>query len=296
MSIADELLASYDDAAESTLLRGAVPSRAGIIRILQATLHLLFPAHIGDVQLDRPALAAHVVAKVDELAVELALEIERCLCYCNENGVPPRCRVEAQELAHRMMALLPTLRRRLLIDVSAAVVGDPAARNADEILLAYPGFFAIAVHRIAHELHRLGVPLMPRIMSEYAHTLSGADIHPAATIGDAFFMDHATGIVVGETTVIGRGVKLYQGVTLGALSMPRDASGTLIRNTKRHPTVEDDVTIYANATVLGGQTVIGKGATIGGGVFLTRSIAPGTLVAMTDVRLRMGTNALEFEI
>ena len=143
--------------------------------------------------------------------------------------------------------------------MQAAYDGDPAASSLDEVILAYPGMLAVTVYRVAHELHVLGVPLMPRIMSEWAHSRSGADIHPGARIGESFFIDHATGVVVGETTTIGSNVKLYQGVTLGALSIPRDERGRVIRDTKRHPTVEDGVTIYANATVLGGDTVIGAG-------------------------------------
>ena len=161
------------------------------------------------------------------------------------------------------------MRDELILDVQAAYDGDPAASSLDEVILAYPGMLAVTVHRVAHELHVMGVPLMPRIMSEWAHSRSGADIHPGARIGRSFFIDHATGVVVGETTTIGSNVKLYQGVTLGALSIPRDERGRVIRDTKRHPTVEDGVTVYANATVLGGETVLGADSVVGGSVFVT---------------------------
>jgi serine O-acetyltransferase len=184
-----------------------------------------------------------------------------------------------------LLAALPSLRKTLLTDVQAAYDGDPAAANLDEIILAYPGLLAVTVYRVAHELYAMGVPLMPRIMSEWAHTNTGADIHPGAQIGGSFFIDHATGIVVGETSHLGASVKLYQGVTLGALSHPKDDRGRVIRGTKRHPSVEDGATLYANATVLGGQTVVGEGSVVGGSVFLTKSVPKGAKVAMKPPEL-----------
>jgi serine O-acetyltransferase len=165
------------------------------------------------------------------------------------------------------------------------VDGDPAAQSLDEIVMAYPGFLAVTVYRLAHELHQLGIPLMPRIMTEWAHARTGADIHPGARIGRSFFIDHATGVVIGETSDIGDHVKLYQGVTLGALSFPRDDEGNLIRNTKRHPTVESGATIYANATILGGKTVVGAGSVIGGSVFVVKSVPQGSRVALKPPEL-----------
>ena len=181
----------------------------------------------------------------------------------------------AGELTTRFIASLVELREKLSRDVEAAYAGDPAAAGYDEIIVAYPSIRALAVYRIAHELYLYGVPLLPRIMSEYAHDRTGIDIHPGATIGDFFFIDHGTGIVIGETAIIGDRVRLYQGVTIGAASLRNAAS---LRGKKRHPTIEDDVTIYAGATVLGGGTVIGKGSVIGGSVFLTESVPPGTRV------------------
>jgi serine O-acetyltransferase len=177
----------------------------------------------------------------------------------------------------------------LVRDAQAAFDGDPAATNLDEIILAYPGLLAVSVYRIAHALHELGVPMMARIMTEWAHSKTGCDIHPGAKIGPAFFIDHATGVVIGETTHIGEGVKLYQGVTLGALSLPRDTSGQIIRGRKRHPTVEDGSTLYANATVLGGQTVVGQQSVIGGSVFLARSVPPHSRVSLKEPELRVMT-------
>jgi serine O-acetyltransferase len=185
----------------------------------------------------------------------------------------------ASRLALDYLDHLPRIRATLRTDVEAAFTGDPAAQSHDEVILCYPGVLATAVHRLAHPLHRMGVPLVPRIMSEWAHQRTGVDIHPGARIGERFFIDHATGTVIGETTVIGDGVKLYQGVTLGALSFPRNPDGSLVKGGRRHPKVEDDVTIYAGATILGGETVIGRGAVIGGGAWITASVPAGAKVA-----------------
>jgi len=182
---------------------------------------------------------------------------------------------------------IPAIRALLSKDVLAAFQGDPAATSVEEIIFSYPSIEAITTHRIAHELQIHGVPMLPRIMAEHAHSLSGIDIHPGADIGESFFIDHGTGVVIGETSAIGDNVKIYQGVTLGALSFPKDERGRLIRGAKRHPTVEDAVTIYANAIILGGKTVIGKGAVIGGGVFLTASVPAGATVTFTPPELRI---------
>ena len=187
------------------------------------------------------------------------------------------------------MRRLAGIRALLVLDVQAALDGDPAATDLDEVILAYPGVLAVSVYRIAHALYDLGVPMMARIMTEWAHSRTGCDIHPGADIGSAFFIDHATGVVIGETTRIGDGVKLYQGVTLGALTLPRDTSGQLIRGRKRHPTVESGSTLYANATVLGAQTVVGADSVIGGSVFLTRSVPPRSRVSLKEPELRVAS-------
>lgn len=179
----------------------------------------------------------------------------------------------ATQICVQYFQSLPTLAKIIDLDAEAAFQGDPAARSLEEVIVSYPGFYAIAVHRLAHALHLLGVPLLPRLMSEYAHERTGIDIHPGATIGESFFIDHGTGVVIGETSKIGKNVKIYQGVTLGALSVKKR-----LQNIKRHPTIEDDVVIYANSTILGGETVVGSGSVIGGNVWLTHSVASGSKV------------------
>ena len=210
---------------------------------------------------------------------------QRQCADCHERDA---CRQKAAELAHRFIRQIPRIRSMLTVDVQAAYDGDPAAKSIDEVIYCYPGFCAVTVYRIAHELHKLGVPLMPRIMSEHAHGLTGTDIHPGASIGRSFFIDHATGVVIGETTEIGDNVKIYQGVTLGALSFPKDERGRVIKGLKRHPTIEDNVTIYANATILGGKTVIGKGAVIGANTWVRASVPAGTTASsdQPDVKVR----------
>ena len=192
-----------------------------------------------------------------------------------------------QAKAVAFLEQLPDLRKILAMDVQAAYDGDPACKSLDEVIFCYPGLDAITVYRLAHILHELGMPLIPRMMTEWAHSRTGIDIHPGANIGHYFFIDHGTGVVIGETTDIGQWVKLYQGVTLGALSFATDVEGNLVRGTKRHPTIEDRVVIYANATILGGNTVIGHDSVIGSSVWLTRSVAPGTTVTMESPRLRI---------
>jgi serine O-acetyltransferase len=236
----------------------------------------------------------HVGVLLSTLREKLETQVAQCLCHGAEctkdsgaDAAPEQMRPKARALTTQFLSALPALRSTLLDDAQAAFDGDPAAVNLDEVILSYPGLLAVTVYRIAHELHQLGIPLMPRIMTEWAHAKTGADIHPGAHIGPSFFLDHATGAVIGETTHIGAQVKLYQGVTLGALSHPKDAGGRVIRGTKRHPTVEDGVTIYANATVLGGETTLGSGSVVGGSVFITRSIPPASRVALKAPELRV---------
>ena len=200
-----------------------------------------------------------------------------------KSGITPeQAWEEAQEIALTFFEQIPMIRECIETDVEAAYEGDPAAFNKDEIIFSYPGFYAIIVHRIAHVLHKLGVPMIPRIMSEYAHTITGVDIHPGATIGKYFFIDHGTGIVIGETTTIGDHVKIYQGVTLGGLSTK---GGQAIKGKKRHPDIQNYVTIYSGASILGGETVIGEGSTIGGNAFVTSSVPANTTVLMKNPEL-----------
>ena len=292
--VAGELLDSYlGDERARRISQHYLPSREAIVEILESVLDLMYPGYFGRQDLNAGNLSQHVEQMAAALVPKLEREMEHCLCYGREREtVPPQfgeCAPRAHELAEIFLRRLPEIRGLLIRDVQAAFDGDPAALNLDEIILAYPGVLAVSVYRIAHALYDLGVPMMARIMTEWAHSKTGCDIHPGATIGAAFFIDHATGVVIGETTHIGDGVKIYQGVTLGALSLPRDASGHLIRGKKRHPTVESGSTLYANATVLGGQTVVGADSVIGGSVFLTRSVPPRSRVSLKEPELRVLT-------
>jgi serine O-acetyltransferase len=289
-----EFLDSYmGDERARRISRRYLPSREAIVEILESVLDLMYPGYFGRRDLSSDNLRTHVAHSVAVLFPKLEREMEHCLCYGREREAGRaevgECAPRAHELAEIFLSRLPEIRSLLIRDVQAAFDGDPAATNLDEVILAYPGVLAVSVYRIAHALYDLGVPMMARIMTEWAHSKTGADIHPGAAIGAAFFIDHATGVVIGETTHIGDGVKLYQGVTLGALSFPRDASGQIIRGKKRHPTVESGSTLYANATVLGGQTVVGADSVIGGSVFLTRSVPPRSRVSLKEPELRVAT-------
>jgi serine O-acetyltransferase len=292
--LAGDLLRSYlSDERARRISHRYLPSREAIVEILEAVLDLMYPGYFGRRDLNDENLGAHIEQSVAALAPKIEQEMEHCLCYGRERessrGDVGDCAPRARELTQVFLRRLPEIRRLLLRDVQAAFDGDPAASSLDEVVLAYPGLLAVSVYRIAHALYDLGVPMMARIMTEWAHSKTGCDIHPGAKIGAAFFIDHATGVVIGETTEIGEGVKLYQGVTLGALSFPRDAAGQIIRGKKRHPTVESGSTLYANATVLGGQTVVGADSVIGGSVFLTRSVPPRSRVSLKEPELRVGT-------
>jgi serine O-acetyltransferase len=307
-----ELIGSYRAEPRALCIaRRYLPSRAAIVQILEIVLDLMYPGYFGRRDLTQDNLSEHVAALVERLAPRIEREIEQCLCYGRERADAAQdsallqageCTPRAHALTEEFLGRLPQIRNLLVRDVQAAFDGDPAATNLDEVILAYPGMLAVSVYRIAHALHVLGVPMMPRIMTEWAHSRTGCDIHPGAEIGPAFFIDHATGVVIGATTKIGASVKLYQGVTLGALSLPRDATGQVIRDRKRHPTVESGATLYANATVLGGQTVVGEDSVIGGSVFLTRSVPARSRVSLKDPELRVATrdpsveDALYFDI
>lgn len=289
-SLVAALVASYrGDARGHRKDRRFLPSKAEIVEIIEIALSVFYPGYYGAQGVTEENIAFHVGSQLVVLRDKLSRQVEQCLCHAAESdgsgAEVDDCSSHAKKVASMLLQKLPALRAMLLEDMQAAFDGDPAAQSLDEIVLAYPGFLAITVHRIAHELFEMGVPLMPRIMSEWAHEKTGCDIHPGAKVGRRLFVDHATGTVVGETSVIGDGVKLYQGVTLGALSHPRDENGRVIRNVKRHPTVEDDVTIYANATVLGGSTVVGQGSLVGGSVFLTRTVPERSRIALKPPEL-----------
>lgn len=273
--------------------RAYLPSREAIVEICELLLELTYPGFFGRKKLTRHNITYHVGELLPRLYERVTAQVLECMCFDQEtrreNGhvAEAPCRDEAAALAERFIERIPEVRELLADDVQAAFDGDPAATGTAEIILAYPGLLAVTIYRYAHELHQFGVPYMPRIMTEYAHLVTGIDIHPGAKIGRSFFIDHGTGVVIGETTVIGDHVKFYQGVTLGALSFPKDERGRLIRGHKRHPTVGNGVTVYANAIILGGDTTLGDGAVVGGSVFLTRSVEPGHQVAISPPVLRV---------
>ena len=246
-----------------------LPSRSAIITILNDLRRLMFPAYFGDEELMALEPENYAALLMDRIEKQLAAQIALAL--------PEEKAACAKVLAGQIIDCLPAVQSTLLTDVEAIFDGDPAAQNKEEVVFAYPGLFAIFAYRVAHELYLRHVPIIPRMMTEYAHSRTGIDIHPGATIGSYFFIDHGTGIVVGETTVIGDHVKLYQGVTLGALS-PRGGHTSLPG--KRHPTVEDGATIYSGASILGGSTVIGANSVVGGNAFLTASVSPETRVVI----------------
>jgi serine O-acetyltransferase len=270
-----------------------LPSYREVVEILGDFREILYPGYGRRQNLHMGNVAYHVGDLVDSLHDRLTQQIARALRHkCEASELETDFEAEAQLIAMRLLEQLPELRKVLAEDVQAAFDGDPAAKNHDEIIFCYPGLAAVTVFRIAHELFKLKVPLIPRMMTEYAHGKTGIDIHPGATIGRRFFIDHGTGVVIGETTHIGDGVKIYQGVTLGALSFPRDEkTGEILRNVKRHPTIEDEVVIYANATILGGKTVIGHGSIIGSSAWVTRSVPPHTTVTIESPMLRYRTEA-----
>jgi serine O-acetyltransferase len=265
-----------------------LPSYREVVEILADLREILYPGYGRRQNLHMGNVAYHVGDLIDSLHDRLTQQVTRALRHdCNARDLETDFEARGQEIAIQLLELIPELRKVLAEDVEAAFEGDPAAKNTDEIVFCYPGNAAITVFRIAHELHRLKVPLIPRMMTEYAHSKTGIDIHPGATIGCRFFIDHGTGVVIGETTRIGDRVKIYQGVTLGAQSFPRDEkTGQIVRGLKRHPTIEDDVVIYANATILGGTTVIGHHSIIGSSAWITRSIPPYTTVTIESPLLR----------
>lgn len=260
-----------------------LPSREVIVSIVEDLRAALFPGYFGHSEVRPDNLAYHVGGLLDGVRRKLRQQIERGLCFrCDTLGEHcPACEERSGELTDLFLRRLGEVRRLLSLDVRAAYEGDPAAGSPDETIFCYPGIQAIISYRLAHELHRLQVPLIPRIITEHAHSLTGVDIHPGAVIGESFFIDHGTGVVIGETCRIGDRVRLYQGVTLGAKSFPLDPGGKPIKGIDRHPKVEDEVIIYSGATILGPVTV-GRGSIIGGNVWLTRDVPPGSRVTQAQ--------------
>ena len=262
-----------------------LPSREALFRIVDQIRAVLFPFHLGNPELGQNSLRYFIGHNLSEALDLLQHQIERERWLLgNELHLDSKLiKTQAQETIKGFVAQLPHIKSLLESDVIAAYHGDPAAKNLDEVLFCYPGVTAISYHRIAHALFLLNSPLLARIIAEIGHSLTGIDIHPGASIGNSFFIDHGTGVVIGETTIIGDRVRIYQAVTLGAKSFPRDDTGNVIKGNPRHPIIEDDVVIYSGATILGRITV-GKGATIGGNVWLTRSVPPGSFVSQAKVR------------
>jgi len=264
-----------------------IPSKDEIIKILEILQDVLFPGYFGRQELDHSTLEYHLGHEVVMLFELLSNQMSKSIRHeCRRtDSLCVQCMNKGREEALLFLERLTDLRRVLAKDVRAHYDGDPAAKSLDEIVFSYPGLYAIFVYRVAHQLFLQNIPLMPRIMTEHAHSRTGIDIHPGARIGSDFFIDHGTGVVIGETTDIGNRVRIYQGVTLGALSVPRSSEGgDFLRGRKRHPTIEDDVTIYAQATILGGETVIGARCVIGGNVWLTSSVPPDTTVLIEPPR------------
>lgn len=269
-----------DDRFDSTgRKRGAFPpDHSSVARVIQLARSLLFPGYFNAPEkapFQETDLARLILDFYELLSDQILLSLGH---GCFRDRQPcSNCRSRSRMISGQFVEFLPRLKDILSMDAKATYEGDPAARSEEEVIISYPGFFAIMVYRIAHRIQGMGVPLLPRMMTEYAHGMTGIDIHPASKLGRSICIDHGTGVVIGETAEIGDRVKIYQGVTLGALSIPHHTVDSL-RNRKRHPTVEDDVIIYANATILGGETVIGAGSIIGGNVWLTESVPPETKV------------------
>lgn len=262
-----------------------LPSKATIASICDELLHLLFPGFFDTEEVHSDNLDSLTTQRIAQLVDRMLPEVTKSLQFHETNSAPsPK---SGEEIVYSLLNGLPGVRRLLRTDVEAAYEGDPAANSYEVIVLSYPAIEAISIQRLAHILYLEQVPLIPRIMTEWAHARTGIDIHPGAAIGSHFFIDHGTGVVIGETCTIGNHVKLYHGVTLGARSFPRDDEGHIVKGIKRHPDVEDHVTIYPNATILGGKTVIGESSTVGANVFLKSSIPPKTLVTTEGSALRL---------
>ncbi len=283
-SYLEELIESYDASSGSNFINERqLPDAKAIHRILGQLLEILFPGYSGT----REITSSNLLFVIGDLLSSVSCDLTAQVAMAYKHTCPEKtcshtvCDTKAKAAVEELLSSLPDIRRILKIDVAAAFEGDPAACSEEEIVVCYPGIKALAIHRLSHVLYNHHVPLIPRMMNEIAHSETGIDIHPGAQIGEGFFIDHGTGVVIGETSIIGKGVKLYQGVTLGALSFPKDQGGNLIRGHKRHPTIKDRVTIYAHATILGTVT-IEQGAVIGGNVWLKEDVDAHTIVTMEE--------------
>ncbi len=265
--------------------RLVLPSRHAVIDCIEAVRSVFFPGYFGTQDVHDESLHYYIGATLDRVLRAVEDQVRRGIAFAERHDFETceHCAEQATRVSRSFLARLPAVRRLVASDVEAAYEGDPALKSVDEAIFAYPGVFAVTNQRLAHELHVLGVPLIPRIITEHAHAVTGIDIHPGAAIGERFFIDHGTGVVIGETSIIGARVRLYQGVTLGAKSFPLDENGKPIKGIDRHPIVEDDVVVYAGATILG-RITIGKGSSIGGNVWLTHGVPPGSRVTQAETR------------
>jgi len=301
--LTDRIIASYYDINRINHLGHCpLPSTEAVMAIAEDVKEVIYPGYRRRQNLHHGNVTYHIGDLIDGLHDRLTEQIARALRHNASLNLRLECggtdptidfEAEGQRTAISFLERIPQMRESMALDVEAAYDGDPAAKSFDEIIFCYPGLEAITVHRMAHELYRLGVPLIPRILSEWSHSRTGIDLHPGAKIGPSFFIDHGTGVVIGETCEIAAHVKIYQGVTLGALSFPKDSDGNVVRDTKRHPTIEEGVVIYASATVLGGDTTIGAHSVIGAGVSLYESVPPHTIVTINKPDLRFRDASLK---
>ena len=280
-SILNELVKSYKDGVAINHIEGHdLPNGDVVLKSLNRLFDIIFPGYfIGGHPVSQSNIHFHIGEQLSHVQLELISEVKRAFRYACNQGCCEMCNVgeRSADAVHSLIIKLPEIREIMKKDVAAGFAGDPSSASHDEVIISYPAVQAIGTYRLAHELFKKEVPLIPRLWTEYAHSKTGIDIHPGAKIGSSFFIDHGTGVVIGETCEIGNHVQIYQGVTLGALA---PAKGQTIRGVKRHPTIEDNVIIYAGATILGGETIIGSGATIGGNVWLTSSVEPDTKVIL----------------
>ncbi|MEM2099182.1 MAG: serine O-acetyltransferase EpsC [Candidatus Bathyarchaeia archaeon] len=289
-ALVEKILQNYETFESMDHLEGKdLPSKKAIIDILEDLLTVFFPGYLGKTGITKSNIKYFLGNTLISIYTRLTEEVEKSLKYiCRKIKECPEdiCHKRAKIIVKELLEKIPEIRATLSGDIEAAYNGDPAALSTEEVILSYPCVLAITTYRIAHELYVRGVPLIPRIMSEYVHSLTGIDIHPGAKIGKNFFIDHGTGVVIGETAEIGDNVKIYQGVTLGALSFPKDEKGRLIRGKKRHPTVGSNVVIYSGATLLGANAVVGDDVVIGGNVWITSRVASGTKITIAPPRLK----------
>ncbi len=282
--LVDGIMVNYQRFGGMDHLEGRdLPSKKVVINVLEDLFTVLFPGYLGDSDITKANVKYYLGMKLNSVYTQLTGEVEKSLKYiCRKISECPQdvCQKRAHVVVRELLEKLPEIRSKLSGDIQAAYSGDPAAVSNEEVILSYPCVLAITTYRLAHELYLSGVPLIPRIMSEHMHSVTGIDIHPGAKIGNNFFIDHGTGVVIGETAEIGDNVKLYQGVTLGALSFPKDEKGNIIKGRKRHPTIGNNVVIYSGATLLGAETVIGDNVVIGGNVWLTGPVASGTKITI----------------